>query len=311
VSIENPPGFGTMKFTKLLGVSATSQLFLQAPKQMDDQLPVSPDGGILDIHMTAFLSAIDSLLTAGRSNAPTKVLTPMKAVVNAVTAITDDVEAFERRMPPTTPRDGVDVDTVRSLRERADATLSNLVTASKTHATSAGMSPVSLLDAAASHVSAAVTELGKIVRVKKASKVEQDMFFRSTNSPASPPAVTSPGTNGYSPSLRSVDEVPASHVRKASAASSTRRTAEAPSSSSPLISLGRIPPMAPTQTQLPTNSSSRSLSDPRRRPVSDQSSSGASSPPPIFDKPPAVPSDDSAQGDPEDAWSELKVGYIL
>jgi protein SPA2 len=47
--------------------------------------------------MTVFLSAIDSLLTTGRSNAPTRVLTPMKSVVNAVTAIIDDVRVFERR----------------------------------------------------------------------------------------------------------------------------------------------------------------------------------------------------------------------
>src|SRR5262249_40385085 len=74
--------------------SVTSQLFLQAPK-LDDQLPVSPDGGLADIHVTAFLSAIDSLLTAARSSSPTRVLTPMKAVVNAVTAIVEDIRACE------------------------------------------------------------------------------------------------------------------------------------------------------------------------------------------------------------------------
>src|SRR5215472_13857718 len=76
--------------------SVTSQLFLQAPK-LDDQLPVSPDGGLADIHVTAFLSAIDSLLTAARSSSPTRVLTPMKAVVNAVTAIVEDIRACEER----------------------------------------------------------------------------------------------------------------------------------------------------------------------------------------------------------------------
>jgi protein SPA2 len=257
---------------------------------LDDQLPVASNGGILDVHMTAFLSAIDSLLTAGRSNAPTKVLTPMKSVVNAVTAITDDTEAFERR--PARDRFDVDLDTLRSLRERADATLSNLVTASKTHATSSGMSPVSLLDAASSHVSAAVTEIGKTLHVRKATKTEQEQFFRTAV-----PSSASVATNGYSPSLRSVDET-VSHQRKASAAS-TRRTAEP----SPLITSSRLA-LTAVSPPLPA---SRSMKDPRRRPSSDQSSSGASSPPPIFDKPPAIPSDDSAQGDPEDAWSELKV----
>jgi protein SPA2 len=120
-------------------------LFLQDPEQPDDQLPIAPDGGVLDVHMTAFLSAIDSLLAAGCSSAPTKVLIPMKSVVNADAAITNDVETFERRPG----RDGpdVDLDTLRSLRKRADGTLSNLVTASKTHSTSSGMSPANLLDA--------------------------------------------------------------------------------------------------------------------------------------------------------------------
>ena len=71
---------------------ATSQLFLQNPRfdKVDDQLPVSADGGILDIYITTFISAIDGLLTAGRSNAPTRVLTPMKSVINSVTSIIED-----------------------------------------------------------------------------------------------------------------------------------------------------------------------------------------------------------------------------
>ncbi|KAF9070817.1 hypothetical protein BDP27DRAFT_1323049 [Rhodocollybia butyracea] len=164
--------------TELRSVKATSQLFLQAPKidKLEDQLPVSPDGGVLDIHVTAFLSAVDGLLTAGRSNAPTRVLSPMKSVVNAVTNIIDDVRTYERR----SSRSDVDMDALRLLRERAEATLSNLVTASKTHATSSGMSPVSLLDAAASHVAATVTDIGKMIFIRKATKSEQE-HLRSVN----------------------------------------------------------------------------------------------------------------------------------
>ncbi|KAJ8076914.1 component of the polarisome [Marasmius tenuissimus] len=182
--------------TELRSVKATSQLFLQAPKmdKLEDQLPVSPDGGVLDVHVTAFLSAIDSLLTAGRSNAPTRVLTPMKSIVNAVTAIIDDIRAFERK--PRRP--DVDYDGVRFLRERAEATLSNLVTAAKTHATSSGMSPVSLLDAAASHVAATVTDVGKAIHIRKATKTEQEQFVSYSPAPSA--------TSGFSPALRSVDE---------------------------------------------------------------------------------------------------------
>ncbi|EIN06462.1 hypothetical protein PUNSTDRAFT_105483 [Punctularia strigosozonata HHB-11173 SS5] len=277
--------------TELRSVKATSQLFLQAPRQAEDQLPVSRDGGILDIHVTAFLTAIDALLTAGRSNSPTRVLTPMKAVVNAVSAILDDTRAFERR----TSRD-VDVEALRGLQERCEATLGNLVAASKTHAQSAGMSPVSLLDAAASHVSATVTEIGKTLCIRKATKAEQEQF--------APLPVTSPtsASNGFLPSLRSIEER-ATRERTPSASSSRRGDY-----SSPVPSIDAL--MSPSRMFAAT----RSAEDrrPPREP-SERSSSNASSPPPIFDQVPSAghgaTSDDSgpADGDgTEDAWLELK-----
>ena len=243
---------------------------------MDDQLPVSRDGGLVDIHVTAFVSSIDSLLTAGRSNAPTRVLQPMKGVVNAVTAISDDIRAFERR--PQRERGEVDADALQALRERLDATLSNLVQAAKTHATSAGMAPVSLLDAAASHVSATVTEVGKTVHLRKASKAEQDAF-----TPAA--AASASATNGYTPSLRAVEELRSTHQRSGSSASSRGGDEYRVSP----VSSPRVTP---------------------RRPPSNMSSSNASSPPPLFEKNKmsGAKSDSSATGEgPEDAWAELKV----
>jgi hypothetical protein len=268
---------------------ATSQIFLPTPKfeKSDDLLPMSPDGGILDIHITAFLSAIDSLLTAGRSNAPTRVLTPMKTVVNAVTNILDDVRAFERR--PQRNQNEVDLEALRQLRDRAEVTLSNLVAATRTHATSSGLSPVSLLDAAASHVSASITELGKTVCLRKATKAEQDQF--PYNAP--PPSANS--VNGYM-SPRSLDGSSLSgHQRKSSQGSTTsslrNRFVESPSS-------------PPTRTFI----------DQRRRPPSQNSSSEqTNSPPPIFDRRPNIGgalSDDSSPPEGEDAWAELKVCVI-
>ena len=59
----------------------------------DDQLPVSADGAIPDVHITAFVTTINSLL----SNAPIHVLTLRKSVVNVVTTILDDVCSHSRR----------------------------------------------------------------------------------------------------------------------------------------------------------------------------------------------------------------------
>ena len=45
---------------------ATSQLFLQQTPKAEDSLPVAENGAILDIHVTAFQSATDSLLMVAR-----------------------------------------------------------------------------------------------------------------------------------------------------------------------------------------------------------------------------------------------------
>ena len=243
---------------------------------------MSPDGAILDIHVTAFLSAVDSLLTAGRSNSPTRVLAPMKAVINAVTAITDDLRQFERR-----PRsDEVDLHALRSLRDRAEATLSNLVVATKSHATGAGMSPVSLLDAAASHVSSTITEIAKIAFIRRATPAEQEQFH-----------VTQPTTNGHTSGMRSAEEV-SSPLR------STPPTGTAPLRNGTGDSI-------PRGFLVRKGTRNRTGDDEReRRGLSDPSnSSDGSSPPPIFDRRiNRVRSDDSTtQEAPEDAWNELKV----
>lgn len=245
---------------------------------MEDQLPMAPDGGLLDIHVTAFVSAIDSLLTAGRSSAPTRVLVPMKAVVTSTTAITDDVRAYEQRPPRT----DVDVELLRSLRERAEATLTNLVAASKTHATSSGMSPVSLLDAAASHVSVTLTEIAKMIYIRKASRAEQEDFAPSSSS----------GSLSYASTTRSTEDMRPVYRRKVSELHTKR--------SDDVVS----PPMS---------AASRFAEAHFRRTPSEPSSSLTSSPPPIFDKSPITSalggiSDDSAPPEGgEDAWSELKV----
>ncbi|KAF8995499.1 hypothetical protein BDQ17DRAFT_1545214 [Cyathus striatus] len=269
--------------TELRNVKATSQLFVQGPKIdkgiAEDQLPVSSDGGILDVHVTAFLSAIDGLLTAGRSNSPTRVLIPMKAVVNAVTNIIEDVRAFERR--PQRDRSDVDSEVLKALRVRADSTLANLAAAAKTHATSSAMSPVSLLDAAASHLSATITELGRTLCIRRATKAELEQFSYHSSTPSAT------ATNGFMPSLRSVDESRSSHQRKASQGSISSRG-------------GRF-------SESPSSPPNRVYT--RRPPSENSSSEQTNSPPPIFDLSGStgMVSDDSAPPDTsEDAWSELK-----
>lgn len=213
----------------------------------------------------------------------------MKAVVNALTTIVEDVRAFERR--PRRDRAEVDVDALQALRERAEATLGNLVVAAKTHATSSGMSPVSLLDAAASHVSLTVTEIGKTVCIRKATKAEQEQFGPA-QMPSSPPS-------SYTPSLRTVEETRSGHQRGTGSSGSRAQQDR-------LADLASSPPQQRSML-------GRSSTEERWRPPSDPSTSSAGSPPPIFDRAPpssaGMTSDESAPTEgPEDAWMELRVG---
>ncbi|KMU80131.1 hypothetical protein CISG_08239 [Coccidioides immitis RMSCC 3703] len=118
-----------------------------------------PDGLVKDVHITKFQMAIDELLRIARSNEPPLVLEQMKAVVVAVRLMIRDIEvANEKGDDYGQPR-------IRA-KSRVSATANNLITASKNFANSNGISPVSLLDAAASHLTAAVVDLIRNVKVR-------------------------------------------------------------------------------------------------------------------------------------------------
>ncbi|KDN47169.1 hypothetical protein K437DRAFT_267943 [Tilletiaria anomala UBC 951] len=155
--------------TELRTLKATSQLYVKPPKA-DDFIPASDKGAIADVHLTAFQSSIDELLAAARSKTPSNVLLAMKSVVLATTLVTDDVAKSEQSGLAELSDD--DNEQLQSLKSKASATLNNLMTACRNHASSHGMSPVSLLDAAASHVSTTIVDLVKLLKVRKASKVE-------------------------------------------------------------------------------------------------------------------------------------------
>ncbi len=117
------------------------------------------DGLVKDVHITRFQIAIDELLQSARGDEPNTVLTRVKAVVIAVRDITIDLgdmqssqdEAMQQR---------------HKLRAKVSATANNLVTASKNFAMSKGLSPVSILDAAASHLTISIVELIRDVKIR-------------------------------------------------------------------------------------------------------------------------------------------------
>lgn len=117
-------------------------------------------GLIKDVHVTRFQISIDELLRIARYDEHRLVMQQIKTVVIAVRYILQDVQ-----MAPE-PEEVA----ARQLRGKAtrklSATANNLITASKNFANSSGLSPVSLLDAAASHLSTSVIEIVHLVKIR-------------------------------------------------------------------------------------------------------------------------------------------------
>jgi hypothetical protein len=130
-----------------------------------------PDGLVKDVHITKFQIAIDELLHIARAGEPSAVLDYMKGVVVAVRNITQDIVTSS-----TNSKDDEISQRRAKLKSNVSATANNVITASKNFATSNGISPVSLLDAAASHLTAAIVELVRTVKIRPtpAGELEDD-----------------------------------------------------------------------------------------------------------------------------------------
>ena len=128
-----------------------------------------PDGLVKDVHVTKFQISIDELLMLARTEDPSAVLGHMKFVVVAVRSITQDIDTAG-------PADKEDEKGRRrgKLKSKVSATANNVITASKNFASSNGISPVSLLDAAASHLTMAVVELVREVKIRPTPPGELD-----------------------------------------------------------------------------------------------------------------------------------------
>jgi hypothetical protein len=174
----------------------------------------TPDGLVKDVHVTKFQLSIDELLQTARRAGPEQTLESMRHVVKCVRAITGDIDSTPLSQMQS-PKSSISGDILPSpekqqakLKSRVSATANNLITATKNHVSSSGISPVSLLDAAASHLSTAIVELVKHVKVRPTpqSELEQGedddrpMPLKSTNSgnytAFSPGAVVNAAPNG-------------------------------------------------------------------------------------------------------------------
>ena len=141
----------------------------EATKYLKESGFTKEDGLVKDVHITKFQISIDELLRTARAEDPPRVTEFMKAVVVAVRRITQDIDEG--------PSSNGDLAQQQAkLKSRVSATANNLITASKNYAAANGLSPVSLLDAAASHLTTAVVELVRTVKIRPtpAGELEDD-----------------------------------------------------------------------------------------------------------------------------------------
>jgi hypothetical protein len=140
-----------------------------AMKYAKDSGFTEENGMVKDVHVTKFQISIDELLRIARTEDPGRVIEFMKLVVVNVRRITQDID----EAPPSS---GDLAQQQAKLKSRVSATANNLITAAKNFASAKGLSPVSLVDAAASHLTTAVVELVRTVKIRPtpAGELEDD-----------------------------------------------------------------------------------------------------------------------------------------
>lgn len=184
-----------------------SSSHLNSPIRIDvkSRLVPTDDGIIEDGSVSRFQNSIDELLSAVRRD-DNEVLEVMTEVVKGTRAILDDLKRYGNRTIEDDPK-------VRKLTSRLSATANNLITATKNHVSSQGLSPVSLVDAAASHLTNTVIDLVKVVKMRPNSgtttsvRTDEDAHSdRSRFSEIATPLTSplAPSQQNSSPSQKSV-----------------------------------------------------------------------------------------------------------
>ena len=127
-----------------------------------------------DVDVTRFQISIDELLQSARQDDADPILEKMKVVVSNVQRIVpDDGEHVDTGLlSPTSSPDPMNPQlnggppTVAAIKARVSRNANGLITATRNYVSSNGLSPVSLVDAAAANLTAAVVDYLKTVGIK-------------------------------------------------------------------------------------------------------------------------------------------------
>ena len=234
--------------TQLRNMRATSMglaIEQDAGKYVRERGFTTENGMVKDVHVTKFQISIDELLRRARVEEPDKAIDSMKAVVVNVRRITKDIDE-------STPNDEALIQQQVKLKAKVSTTANNLITAAKNFGNSAGISPVSLLDAAASHLVAAVVELLRTVKIRATPAGELEDDDDGTMTPVDSTGFFSPRSNGQTTSTTVSTEAslpPPRPFQGLGGGAGNRDSADSSAYSpisSPRESVERYPPKRPT-----------------------------------------------------------------
>lgn len=138
---------------------------------------LSEEGKILDTDVIKYQVAMDDFLVKARTSPVKYLMEHLHEVVATTRVITQDVNETFRTEKPI--EDGSQLNGSKSVEESdllqseiaqatslVSATATHLITTTRNHSTSGGISPIFLIDAAATDLSQAVVELIKLAKIK-------------------------------------------------------------------------------------------------------------------------------------------------
>ena len=126
---------------------------------------IEQDGLIKHVHLTRLQVAIDELLRTARINEPQAPLSHMRSIFIYARDIIQDTQGSEPSSDDQAQKQA------RYTRMVSD-TANNLNTAVRNFSSANGLSPICLIDAAASHVTNSVIALASVVKIKPAAPEE-------------------------------------------------------------------------------------------------------------------------------------------
>ncbi|KAF4552825.1 Spa2-like protein [Elsinoe fawcettii] len=134
---------------------------------------LSQEGLVNDMDVTNYQMSIDELLQTARQNSVDNTLDKMKVVIGHVQHITNNGKSDYTGLPspaespnPMSPQLNGSPPTQATLKARVARNATGLITATRNYVSADGLSPVSLIDAAAANLTAAVIDYVKTVGIK-------------------------------------------------------------------------------------------------------------------------------------------------